>query len=152
MGTYSGRNGRITLGAPGAEHIIAEMGNWTCNRSADEIDTTAFGDGWGKSDVGMKKWQGSMQGNYDPTDADGQAQVEAAYDAGSLLQDIRFYVKYSAVPGEQVIYFTPDTDSDPNAGMRVTSLEATVDKADVGKISIQLSGSGPVKRVIETVA
>lgn len=152
MSTFSGRDGKITLGDPGAEHIIAEMGNFTVNRSADEIDTTAFGDGNKKSDVGMKSFSGSMQGNYDPTDTDGQAAVELAYETGSLLGDIRFYVQHSTTSGDRVIYFTPDTDTDPNAGMRVTSLEVSVDKSDVGKINIQLSGSGPVKRIIDTVA
>lgn len=148
MATFSGRNARVTLGDGATEKIIMELGTWKVSMKANEIDTSAFGDGWGKSDVGIMNWSGSLNGNYDPTDTDGQAQLEAAFKTGELLQDVKFYLKYHATG--QVVFFKADTTSDPNAGLRITQLDFDVDKANVGKISATFSGSGPYKKVIET--
>lgn len=152
MSTYNGRNARITVNASSTEAIITEMGNWNVNRSADEIDTSAFGDGWGKADVGMKKWNGSMQGFFDPEDTTGQKVLEDAYAAGSLISDIRFYIKYSEEGGEKIKYLHPDTATDANAGLRITSLDVSTDKAGVAQLTCNFSGSGPVKVTEETVS
>ncbi|GFK95446.1 hypothetical protein NNJEOMEG_03309 [Fundidesulfovibrio magnetotacticus] len=148
MATYSGRNARVTLGDGATEKIIMELGTWKVSMKANEVDTSAFGDGWGKSDVGIMNWSGSLDGNYDPKDADGQAVLEAAFKSGQLIQDIKFYLKHQAT-GE-VVFFEPDTVSDANAGVRITALDVSVDKAGVGKISATFSGSGPCKKTIET--
>ena len=152
MSTYNGRNAKITVNAATTEAVITEMGTWNVNRSADEIDTTAFGDGWGKSDVGMKKWNGSMSGFFDPEDTTGQKVLEDAYAAGSLISDIRFYIKYSTTNGEEVKYLHPDTATDANAGIRITSLDVSVDKSGVAQLSCNFSGSGPVKVTEETLS
>lgn len=148
MATYSGRNARIAVNGA----LITEMGSWSIDRSADEIDTAAFGDGWKKSDVGMKGWSGSMDGFYDPADTTGQQVLEDAYQNGTLIQDIKFYIKYSTTSGETIRYLTPDTTSDPDAGLRITSLNVSIDKAGVAQLSASFSGSGPIKVVEETVA
>ncbi|MGX7950484.1 phage tail tube protein [Oleidesulfovibrio alaskensis] len=152
MATVSGRKARVTVGASGGtEQIVGEISNWDMNLSADEVDTTAFGDGWGKSDVGMKKWSGSCAGSADPTDATGQGVVEAAFDTGALIPDIRFYVEYSETAGEKLVYYAPDTASDASAGARITSVNVKQDKAGVATISFNFSGCGPLKRFSETV-
>ena len=148
MATFKGRNARVTLGDGVDEKIIQEVGNWKVSTKAGEIDTTAFGDGWGKSDVGMMNWSGSLSGNFDPKDTTGQDKLDAAFKTGELVQDVRFYAKW-AETGE-VIYFEPDLDADPNAGLRITQLDMDFDKAGVGKISVSFSGSGPYRKVIET--
>lgn len=152
MATYNGRESRVSVSADTTEAIVTELGNWKINTSADEIDTTAFGDGWGKSDVGMKKWNGSLTGFCDPEDTDGQEVLEDAFQNGTLVPDIRFYIQYTTTSGEKNIYYTPDTVTDSNAGARVTSYDVEQDKAGVATLNMNFSGSGPLKRVIETVA
>ncbi len=152
MATYSGRKARITVNASTTEALITEMGNWSVNRSAEEVDASAFGDGWGKSDVGMKKWSGSISGHYDPADADGQKVLEDAYDSGELISDIRFYIQYSETSGDTIRYLAPDTASDPKAGLRVTGFDSNVDKSGVAQLSVTFSGSGPVKTFEAVVA
>ena len=148
MATFTGRKARVTLGDGAGEKIIMELGDWKLDLDSAEVDTTAFGDGWGKSDVGMKKYSGSFSGNYDPKDADGQSVLESKFLSGDLIGDIKFYVKHQAT-GE-VIFWEPDLVSDANAGVRVTKLSLSQDKSGVGKISVSLAGSGPIHKVTET--
>ena len=152
MATYSGRNARITVNASTTEALITEMGNWSVNRSAEEVDASAFGDGWGKSNAGMKKWSGSISGFYDPADTTGQKVLEDAYESGELISDIRFYIKYSEDTGDTIRYLAPDTANDPKAGLRVTGFDSNVDKSGVAQLSVTFSGSGPVKVFEATVA
>lgn len=152
MATFNGREARVTVNASTTEALVAEISNWKIDMSAGEVDTTVFGDGWGKSDVGMKTWKGSMSGFFDNTDTAGQEVIKAAYLSGDLLADIRFYVQYTTESGEDNIYVAPDTASDANAGLRVTSLSIGTDKSGVATIDMSFSGSGPVKETTDTVA
>lgn len=152
MATYNGRDARVTVNASATEAIVAEIGNWKIDTSADEIDTTAFGDGWAKSDVGMLKWSGSMSGYFDSTDTTGQGIVETAFLAGTLISDIRFYVEYSETTSDTVIYYHPDTVTDANAGLRVTSFNVGQDKNGVATIDFSFSGSGPILRTSEVLS
>jgi len=150
MATQSGRKGRITVGAGNV--IVAEFGKWDIDIKADEVDTTVFGDVWGKSDVGMLKFSGSMEGFCDPTDTTGQKVLEDALLAGSLIQDIKFWITYSTTPGDTTYYYAPDTATDSTAGMRVTGYKVGQEKSGVAPVSISLSGSGPIKRFSAVVA
>jgi len=151
MPTYNGREAMVTVNASTAEAIVTEMSNWDLSINVEEIDTTAFGDGWGKSDVGMKKWSGSFSGFFDPKDATGQAIIKAARDSGDLLPDIRFYVQYSETSGDEIIYFTPDVAADANAGARITSMAIKQDKSGVASLSVSFTGSGPIAEKVETL-
>ncbi len=148
MPTLNGREARVTVNADTTEALVLEIGNWNIDMSADEIDTTAFGDGWGKSDVGMLKWSGSMSGFFDPTDSTGQDVLEAAFLAGTLLTDIRFYSQWSDQTGESLVYHTPGT----GGGLRVTAMKVSQDKAGVANLELSFTGSGPVQKVTGTVA
>lgn len=150
MATYNGRNARVTVGATNA--LVTELNTWSMDRSADEIDTTTFEDGWKKSDVGMKGFSASLSGYLDPEDATGQNILEAAYESGALVSDLRFYVKHTTTPGEKNIYYAPDTASNPKAGMRVTAFNTGQTHNGVATLSMSLSGSGPVKKFTEVVA
>jgi len=152
MATFNGRNGRVTVNADTTEAIVLELSSWSLDITSEEIDTTAFGSGWGKSDVGMKSWSGSATGNYDPTDTTGQKILLDAFDAGSLLNDVRFYVSFSEEAGETVLFFEPDIVSDTNAGLRVTGVSTSLDKSGVATINFSFSGSGPLSRGSETIS
>lgn len=152
MATYNGREAMVTVNASTTEAVVTEMSNWDISINVEEIDTTAFGDGWGKSDVGMMKWSGSFSGYFDPADSTGQAVIEAARDSGDLLDDIRFYVQYSTTSGDEVIYFHPDTVTDSNAGARITTMDVKTDKSGVATLNVSFTGSGPITHTTETLA
>ena len=150
MSTYNGRDARITVNSQTTEAIITEIGNWSINRSADEIDTTAFGDGWGKSDVGMLKYSGSFSGFFDPTDTTGQGVLKTAYEAGTLINDIRFYYEYSDTVSDTVRFLRPSSGT--NYGIRITSMDVSIDKAGVATLNVSFSGSGPIEEATEVVS
>jgi len=137
MATFNGRNARITVGA---DILVSEMSDWSINRKAAEIDTTAFGDGWSKSDVGMLSFSGSFKGSFDPTDAAGQGVLKTAFEAGSLISDIKFYLDYKSATKR---YLTPAV----GAGIRITSMDVSIDKNGVGQLSVSFSGSGAITEV-----
>ena len=136
MSTKNGRNATVKIGT----YTIAEMASWSLDLSNDEIDTTAFGSTWKKSDVGMRGWSLSVSGHYDPTDTTGQNVLEAAWAGGTLVSTIKVYVDTTS-------YWIPDVTTNSSAGGRVTTY--TLDQAHdaVAGISMTLSGSGPITYV-----
>ena len=143
MATYSGRSGMVTVNSDATEATVLELGNWSLNASRAEIDTTAFSDGWGKSDVGMATYTGTMGGNFDPADTTGQVVLTAAFTAGTLLQDLRLYIAYSTTSSDTIRFIEPDLTSDANAGVRITGLNIGQDKNGVASFEATFSGSGP---------
>lgn len=152
MATFSGKDARVTVSADTTEVLVAEIADWKISMSASENDTTVFGDSWGKSDVGMKKWSGSLTGFFDSTDTTGQGILTAAFLSGDLLSDIRFYIYYSETSAETIRWYGPDTDTDSNAGVRITGLEIGQSKDGIAPISMTFSGSGPVSEQTEVVS
>jgi len=133
MTTYNGRNALVKIG----DVTLAEMASWSLDLSNDEIDTTAFGSTWKKSDVGMRGWSLSVSGHYDPSDTLGQGLVEAAWAAGSLISTVRAHVNAAS-------YWTP---TGANAGGRVTSYALNQAHDAVAGISFTLAGSGAITYV-----
>lgn len=136
MGTMSGREAAVKL----ATATIAGMGNWTVSFSLDEIDATAFGSDWKKTDVGFLGWTASFNGYYDTADTTGQGDLESSAIAGTKITTVRFYV-------DNTSYWTPDTTTEADAGARISSFEIAFDKADIGRISYTLAGTGPLTLV-----
>ena len=85
----------------------------------------------------MRGWSLSVDGNYDPTDTNGQNEIETAWANGTLINDIKLYV-------DNTSYWIPDVTTDSNAGGRVTSYALNQAHDAVAGISFTLSGSGPV--------
>lgn len=133
MSTYNGRDATVKYGT----YTVAEMASWSLDLSNEEIDTTSFGSTWGKSDVGMRKWSLSVSGHYDPSDSTGQAMIEAAWAAASLINSVKIYV-------DNTSYWIPDVTTDSNAGGRVTTYTINQAHNTVASISLTLSGSGPI--------
>ena len=136
LGTMSGRTASVKL----ASATIVGMGTWTIPIALDEIDATSFGSTWKKTDVGFSGWSASFNGYYDTGDTTGQGALQTAALAGTLLTDVRFHV-------DSTSYWTPNVTSDSAAGCRITSLEMTFDKADIGRISYTMAGTGPINLV-----
>jgi predicted secreted protein len=118
-------------------YVVAELASWALDLSTDEIDTTAFGSTWKKSDVGMRGWSLSVEGHADPSDSSGQGAIEAAWEGGSLINTVKIYVDAAS-------YWIPDVTTDSDAGGRVTSYAINQAHDAVAGISFTLAGSGPV--------
>ena len=131
LGTMSGRYAKVTLGAA----TIVGMGTWTVPVTLDEIDASAFGTVWKKTDVGFQGWTATFNGYYDTGDTTGQGALETAALAGTLITDLQFYV-------DSTSFWTPDTTNSSSAGCRITSFEITHDKADIARISYTVAGTG----------
>lgn len=133
MATYNGRNASVKKGT----YTVAEFVSWSLKLGNDEIDTSAFGSTWKKTDVGQRGWSLSVEGHYDPSDTDGQKALETAWANGSLVNDVKLYV-------DNTSYWVPDVTTDASAGGRVTDYECSMENKGVGKMSMTLSGSGPI--------
>jgi predicted secreted protein len=117
--------------------VVAEFASWSLDLSNDEIDTTAFGNTWKKSDVGMRGWSLSVEGHADPSDTNGQGAIETAWANGSLINNVKIHIDASS-------YWIPDVTTDSNAGGRVTSYALGQAHDGVASISLTLAGSGPI--------
>ena len=133
MSTYNGRNAKVSLSIV----TVSELSSWSLDLGNDEIDTSAFGSTWKKSDVGMRGWSASISGHYDPSDATGQAAIETAWANGSLITTLRLYVNAAS-------YWEPDYTTDTYGGGRVTSYAINTAHDAVAGISFTVSGSGPI--------
>jgi len=133
MATFSGQDGHVKLGT----YEVAEMASWTLTITAPEVPVNVFGTEWSKSNVGIKSWSATIEGFFDPTDTNGQAAIKDALFQNTLLQDFKVYVNDTS-------YWCPDTTTDASAGCRVTSYNPSLSADNVARVSITISGSGPI--------
>lgn len=68
MSVHHGKNGKAKIGSS----LIVETTKWSLEETVDSADTTAQGDAARKHLTGIPGWSGSIDGNYDPSDATGQ--------------------------------------------------------------------------------
>jgi predicted secreted protein len=79
----TGIGGAVKLGA----NKVAEIGNWTLDLGADNIDVTSFdSNGWKEFLAGLKEWSGSFEGNYKNDDTNGQKAIIGAWLASQSLE------------------------------------------------------------------
>ena len=78
----TGTGGAVKLGT----NKIAEIANWSLDLGADDIDITSFdSNGWKEYLAGLKEWSGSIEGNFKPTDTNGQKAILTAWLNGTAL-------------------------------------------------------------------
>lgn len=135
MSTYNGRKGKVTVGA--SDDKILELQEWGIDFDSNEIDVSAFGSEWGKSDVGIKRWKAKASGFGDPKDTTGQKVLMDAWKNETLIQDLKFWFSDTE-------YYAPDTVTDANAGIRVTKYSISQNFDNVLKVDFELSADGPV--------
>lgn len=136
MAVKIGKLGKVTVGAS----TIAEMGTYTLSGfTRDALESTAFGDDvkeytFGVADAG----EISFNGNYDPTDTNGQLIVDSACLNGSVFTggDLKFYI-------DSTSYLTVDT----GGNILITKCRAvSMDKAGLG--TIEFSGKISGKKMV----
>lgn len=130
------RTGKVTLGAS----TIAEMAKWTINGTAEVVEAPRFQDEWTRL-VGdsMRKWNCSVEGWYDPETDTAQATLWSKWLSGGSIDNLRLYT-------DDTYYLTPDTVTDANAHVRITSLSVNAERAGVNSITVSFEGSGPLYR------
>ena len=107
---------------------IAEISNWSLDLGADDIDVTSFDSNcWKEYLAGLKEWSGSIEANFDSTDADGQKAILEAWLNGTKLS-FTFEVA-SGVTFAGEAYVKP-------------SIEVPVD--DKASFSCDIQGTGPL--------
>ncbi len=136
MSLLRGREAAVNKGA----NVVAEMGSWSLDMSADAIEAMSFGDDWKRNEVGFLGWSATIEGYYDPADTDGQASLQTAFLAKTLVADIRFYL-------DDTSYWVPDLTNDSSAGSYITAFTPGAEKAGLVAISITFAGSGPITLV-----
>lgn len=69
MPVHHGKNGKVKLGAA---NVVAEVTGFSVTETVAVSDTTAMGDTAQTHLTGIPGWTASIDGNYDPADANGQ--------------------------------------------------------------------------------
>lgn len=78
----AGKDGSVYIGTT----KVAEISNWSLDLSADDIETTNFdSEGWKEYLAGLKEWSGSIEGNFKPSDTNGQKAILQAWASGTAL-------------------------------------------------------------------
>lgn len=78
----SGKSGSVYIGA----NKVAETAKWSLDCKADNSDVTNFdSQGWKEFLAGLKEWSGSFEGNFKPTDTNGQAALIDAWLNGTTV-------------------------------------------------------------------
>jgi hypothetical protein len=133
---FLGRYASVKLAAA----LVENLGSWKISLTGAEIDVSAFGDTWEKKMPGMKGWNASIVGMFDPADSDGQAILQAAYLAGTKIQNIRFYI-------DSTSYWTVASDESTAYGCYISSMDISHDKAGVAQITMNVLGFGKIKLI-----
>ncbi|MEO0861586.1 MAG: hypothetical protein AAFY65_13300 [Pseudomonadota bacterium] len=76
MPKYHGQHG-IIKAASGTDpaELVAHVQSWNIDLQAQVLEGYSMGEAWTDSEVGIKKWSGSLECYYDPEDA-GQISIE----------------------------------------------------------------------------
>jgi len=135
MSTFSGTDATVKLGTD----LIAEMASWTLERTREGLRAPVFGDVNSKvHGVASKIWNGTIEGFLDISDSTGQDVIEAAYENGTKLTNLRLYI-------DDTSYYAPDTDTDANAGVYITSFSTGAAQDEIIPISFSYEGTGALK-------
>ena|SRR3989304_4202340 len=122
-------------------YTVAEMGQWSlAGLTRETLDSTAFGDTYKQFEVGIGDYGTiSFQGNYDPTDTNGQVALNTACIAATQVTDLYFYI-------DSVSYWrVSNTNSDYILLTKCNAVAA--DKSGIATVSFEGKVSGSMKLV-----
>lgn len=140
MSTHIGRDAAFKINGT----VVSEMTNWSIDVSADVIREDVFGSTWAKKHgISATDWTAEVSGLLDLNDTTGQEILWNAIKNGTLLQNVEFWV-------DSFEYYTPDTETDANAGCYVTSFNPGTAQGDVARFTATFEGTGPIHRDEET--
>lgn len=76
MAKMHGQHGVVKVGTDGLAHVQS----WNIDLQAAALEGYSMGESWTDAEVGVKKWSGSLECYYDPSDAG-----QIALDVGSIV-------------------------------------------------------------------
>lgn len=146
MGVKVGHLGKVTLGA----NTIVAMGTWSLSGiTADQMESSAFGENWKTYEFGMKDGgQISFNGFLDPADTTGQQALQKANIDNTDLTSLRLYVDNTSYyePCQSTGYFAPGSLSTGQdtvlSNINITSYDISMDKSGLATISFTGKISG----------
>jgi hypothetical protein len=146
-------DGKVTIGSTTTEKTVLEISSWKINKSRGTNDEGTFDSGdWMEKSYTKASWTGSCTGFTADADTTGQDVLEAAFDAGTLLTDLRFYLKHSVTAADKIAYYAADIATDTDAGVLITSYDVEKDQAnETSTISFNFEGTGPLKKTTATL-
>ena len=147
MGVKVGHKGKVTLG----DDTIVAMGTWSITGiTADQLESSAFGDNWKTYEFGMKDGgQIAFDGFLDPADTTGQYALQVANIDNTDLTSLRLYVDNTSYyePCQTAGYFAPSVSlsagqDTPSSLVNITSYDISMDKSGLATISFTGKVSG----------
>ena len=146
MAVKVGHKGKVTLGAS----TIVGMGTWSLSGiTADQMESSDFGDNWKQYEFGMKDGgQISFDGLLDPADTTGQQALQKANLDNTDLTSLRLYIDLTSYyePCQSTGYFAPGSLSTGQdtilSVVNVISYDIGLDKSGLGTISFTAKVSG----------
>lgn len=100
MSTLHGKNAAVYLRGGGSEaEVISEAAEWSIDMDFDLDPDPAFGDTWETALQGIRRWSGSVSGNYDNA-------AEVPYDAFAATEPRKFYLYPDRANTAQYYYGT----------------------------------------------
>lgn len=126
MAIKTGRYGLVKQN----EQAIANLSSWKLSIKQSLQEVSHFGNnGWDEVIAGNCSWEGSLEGSYDKSDAQGQLAIQKAIVSGEDLL-VEFIVD-------------ENDDTDKYTGnVKVESIDIDTAPKDVVKISIKFKGNG----------
>ena len=145
MAVKVGHLGKVSLGAS----TIIGMGTWSLSGiTADQMESSAFGDNWKTYEFGMKDGgQVTFNGFLDPADVTGQEALQKANIANTDLTSLRLWVDATSYyePNQTTSYFSPNLTSAQNTPVsyvNIISYDIGMDKSGLATISFTAKVSG----------
>jgi len=146
MGVKVGYKGKVALGAS----TVVGMGTWSMTGiTADQMESSVFGDNWKTFEFGMKDGGTiSFNGFLDPDDTTGQTALQLANISNTDLTNIRLYVDNTSYyePCQTTGYFGP---GDLSTGydtlmswVNITSYDISMDKSGLATVTFTGKVSG----------
>ena len=126
MAIKTGRYGLVKQN----EQAIANLSSWKLSIKQSLQEVSHFGNnGWDEVIAGNCSWEGSLEGSYHKSDAQGQLAIQKAIVSGEDLS-VEFIVD-------------ENDDTDKYTGnVKVESIDIDTAPKDVVKISIKFKGNG----------
>ena len=122
----TGRYGQVKLD----DVVVANLSNWKLSIKQSLIDVSHFGnDGWDEVVAGNCAFEGSFEGSYDKSDANGQVAIQKAIVSGEDLE-ISFMMD-------------KNDEADKYVGkVKVETIDIDTSPKEIIKISVKFKGNG----------
>ena len=122
----TGRYGQVKLD----NVVVANLSNWKLSIKQSLIDVSHFGnDGWDEVVAGNCAFEGSFEGSYDKSDANGQMAIQKAIVSGEDLE-ISFMMD-------------KNDEADKYVGkVKVETIDIDTSPKEIIKISVKFKGNG----------